>query len=520
MGAGLSLQGEGGGSLSSSRATLLLLTGVAFVASILCAQLLDGVPHVSDEVAYLQQAKLFASGARVGPAAASESMAMFPFIETREAFYGVFPPGWPALLSIGVLLGVPWLINPIIAAALPFLTWRLLSPHFKESTALLAAAAIAASPGVWILAGSHMSQTSVLAALLFAAGVATRPDERTGLLAAAGAACGYVILARPFDGVIFGGAILLFAAARNRSLNRLVALALPPMVACLLLLLDNQRITGSPLTFPVNAWFDHWVSDLPALPGCNALGFGEEIGCYETLGEHGHSPAKAAAIAAMSLQRFDRLLLGVPGASLLLLVGAWRLGRRSLLPIALSLLVVAAYALYWSPGLAYGARFWHPIYIAAPLLLAAALSGLPQRVAFGVVAGAALLGSTPLLKSLSSNYWCANGDLSAAMERIAPTNGVLFLRTEASAPSAWPELGVDEFLCDALTESTNGFHLNDPTGEGLTVRHALSSVEETEYYMSEIHPGEPAWLAVNPGLSGPLRLHELSDGEWRPLPLK
>ena len=68
----------------------------------------------------------------------------------------------------------------------------------------------------------------------------------------------------------------------------------------------------------MSVWYDAWQGR----PGCNGLGFGDDIGCAPTLGSFGHTPAKAISLGAEAWQRFDRLLLGVSGGSVLAAVGA------------------------------------------------------------------------------------------------------------------------------------------------------------------------------------------------------
>ncbi len=62
---------------------------------------LGDVAHVQDEVAYMLQAKTFASlelTSKIGlPRAAFDMW----FVDDRTTRHAIFPPGWPALLAIG-----------------------------------------------------------------------------------------------------------------------------------------------------------------------------------------------------------------------------------------------------------------------------------------------------------------------------------------------------------------------------------------------------------------------------------
>ena len=277
----------------------------AFVAQIPLA----GVPHVTDEVAYTLQARLFAAGQRVGPAADNASMWLMPFWSNEGPMFSPFPPGWPALLAVGEWAQLGAWVNPLIACFLPWVAYRIALATSDRRVARLAAVAMALSPGVLILAGSRMSHTSVLLGLGILAVTVLSPSPRRWLLGAAAAA--YVVLARPYDAALLAGPLLLYglpSARRDRSLAVWIGL---PGVAAGLILWDNMQLTGSPWSFPMSVWYDAWQGR----PGCNGLGFGDDIGCAPTLGSFGHTPAKAISLGAEAWQRFDRLLLGVREAA-------------------------------------------------------------------------------------------------------------------------------------------------------------------------------------------------------------
>ncbi|MBK9370206.1 MAG: hypothetical protein IPN01_28590 [Deltaproteobacteria bacterium] len=120
--------------------------------------------------------------------------------------YAVFPPGWPALLAVGEGVGLGAWVNPLLAMALPPLIWRLGQEWADEGTARLAAAIMACSPGLVLLAGSRMAHTSTLVALLLALVVVARGSDAAWVWGLGGLGLGYALLARPFDGVVLGGA--------------------------------------------------------------------------------------------------------------------------------------------------------------------------------------------------------------------------------------------------------------------------------------------------------------------------
>lgn len=482
----------------------LLIAALGALAFALAAWLalgpLGGVAHVSDEVAYTLQARLFAAGMRVGPPGDQPSMLLYPFWQTRPESSAVFPPGWPALLAVGVALGAPWLVNALLAAALPPLSFLLARAWDRPVVeARLAALVAALSPGVVMLAGSRMSHTSVLVALLGALVVAERREERAWAWVLGGLGLAYVVSARHLDAALLGGPLILLGLLRGG--RRAWSWVLLPGLATALVLFDNHQLTGSATTFPVNPWYDAWVADMDRPPGCNALGFGAERGCHLTLGSWGHSPAKAARFSLDALQQLDRHLLGLPGGLLLALVG-WVRTRRWLVPAVLLAGVVGGYALYWAPGQVFGARFYHPLYAVLPVFLGAAAGALPERLRAWlpalVLGCTSAVGLGRIAVDLRTPFWCGDGAAAAMLDEAGITEGVVLVRARGQREASWPWLGVEGFTCDPLLESGDLLQLSDPTRTqgGLQVRHAPPDAQ-IESYLDQEQPGAPAWLLLH-----------------------
>jgi len=503
----------------NDRRLLLALSVVAFgMAVALALGPLQGLAHVSDEVAYTLQAKLFAAGMRTGPPADEPSMMLYPFWQAAPRSYAVFPPGWPLLLALGVAVGLPWLVNALLAAALPPLTWLLARAWDRdEDEARLAATVAALSPGIVLLAGSRMPHTSVLVALLGAVVVVERRTDGARAWIAAALGLSYVVLARPFDALLLAGPLVLLGLWRSRGqLGRGVQAAwvLLPAAAAALVLLDNQHLTGHALSFPVGPWYDQWVADQGRPPGCNALGFGASHGCVPVFGSWGHSPQKAARIAGETLLLLDRFLLGLPGGLLVALVGALRV-RRLAVPAWLTAAVILGYALYWSPGNVFGARFYHPLYVFLPIWVAAGLSVLPAFLRGWVPAVllglGCLVGLGRAAVQLMGGYWCVDGRVAGLLSDAHIDQGVVFLQGGGTRTAGWPWLGRDELVCDPLLASGSAFQLDDPTRQqgGLQLRHSLSSIAEDQAFMARYHPGARAWLLVHDLSTDHYRLQEI-----------
>lgn len=491
------------------RSVALACMAAVCLAAATAAGPLEGIPHVTDEIVYTLQSRLYAAGMRTGPAADNASMLLFPFWQTAPSSFSVFPPGWPGLLSLGERLGLAWLVNPLILGSVPWLTWLLAKELTDEPQARLAAVIAALSPGLWVLGASRMAHTSVLVALMGLAVVTWRRHDPRWSWGLAGLGLGYVVLARPFDALLIGLPLCIAALTRTDDPLRRVALLVPPALAVGLLAADNLASTGSMTRFAVGPYYDAWVADSGRPPGCNQLGFSATIGCHPTLDSWGHDLGKAARIAGASMMRLDRLALGFPGGLLLALVGALCLGRKVLPLVGLTVVLIGGYALYWSPGMAYGARFYHPLYLGLPLLMAVGATRILPRAAWAVMA--IPLFSAPGISEGLRGYWCVDGALEREIDTAQIEEGVIFIDGKGSRPEAWPELGVEAFTCTPLLESGDAFHLLNPTDtrSGLQPRHALSERSSARAYMRQLHPGSSAWIGT----------HDIERDQWRLEPL-
>lgn len=470
---------------------------------------LQGMAHVSDEVAYTLQSRLFAAGLRTGPAFDVPSMLDYPFWIAGPEAHSPFPPGWPALLALGEGLGVPWLVNALLAGAVPLLVWGIAREWMGTRVAGIAAVAAGLSPQLALLGGSRMAHVSVVVALGAAGLVVLRRRDPSWAWLGAGAAIAYVATARPFDAALLGGPLLLAGLVWAPRHGARVLLLVPPVLGAALVLADNAALTGDALVFPMSAWLEAWVPGGPR-PGCNSLGFGAEIGCFDTFGERGHTPAKAIRIGVASLGRLDRLLLGIPGGLVLALIGWFKLRRAT--PFVVMALLVGGYALYWSPGLAYGARFYAPLLLLLPIGVAAVLGVLPRWFPHAALVTVALAGGSRLLPALADDYWCVGTGARQALEDAGVREGVVLLDARGTRDAAWPALGVPGLTCDPMLTAGSLFQDIDPvrpTG-GLQPRYILSDPAQVPAYRARFQPGVPAVVLH----------HDIPTSSWevRPLP--
>jgi hypothetical protein len=193
---------------------------IALAACLAIARyIFHGVPRIDDGIAALFQARIFARLRLTLPLPAVPG-----FFETFGVlgdqaglghWCGMYPPGWPLLLTPGVWLGAPWAVAPLLGALLIVSLVVLGRELFDETTGRTAGLLALGSPFVLVLSGLHLSHmpTALCSVwcLLACARLVRTADWRYGLLA--GLTWGMAFLCRPLTavvaGAVFGLCILL-----------------------------------------------------------------------------------------------------------------------------------------------------------------------------------------------------------------------------------------------------------------------------------------------------------------------
>ena len=111
----------------SPNTIILILCILAFATTAAVAYFaFERLPHLEDEVAYLFQARTMALGRLTVPSPEPKQAFWTPFVLDHQGQrFGKYPPGWPSILAAGVLAGLPWLVNPLLAALSLYLIYRL-----------------------------------------------------------------------------------------------------------------------------------------------------------------------------------------------------------------------------------------------------------------------------------------------------------------------------------------------------------------------------------------------------------
>lgn len=266
----------------------------------------DGIPHVTDAISHVFQAKILAAG-RWYAELPSCPLAFFQhhvMMTTDGKWFTKYSPGHPILLAAGLRMGEAAVFPISAQAALLIATYGTARRFFDEWVARAIALAMLFSPLSILLAGSLMSHTPFLAAFMMGcwAMAAALKSRATAWAMAAGFAFGWSFLIRPHEFLISAAAIACGALAARPAMIAAVLRVSVPMAAGFLPCLAIQA-----------AWNYHLYGRAWAL----GYGFTGDASLFpmfqSTFGLHeGFGWAEAFRLSIHRLVRFEQVLLGWP----------------------------------------------------------------------------------------------------------------------------------------------------------------------------------------------------------------
>jgi hypothetical protein len=364
--------------MTASNRTALFLSLFAIVAAFYISNnVYERLPHLEDEWAYIWQAKLITHGQIAIQSPPYPGKVFIPFVVDYNGMrFGKYPPGWPVVLSFGVLIGLKEMVNPLLAGLGVWLTFRLGKKLFTPRLALLAAFLTVTSPFYLINSGSFLSHswTYVLSAAFALAWLDTfvyKPPDipRWLTISVAGLCLGAMVLTRPITAVgvalpfFIHGLILLIRGDKATRLAVLyigiIGLAIGSMF-----LLWQYGVTGDFRTNPYTLWWDY-----------DQIGFGPGHGVVPG----GHTPYIGWLNTKSSLDNGWKDMLGWFQYSWILLpFGYWSIRKNgpALLTGSVFWSLVLVYMAYWVGAYVYGPRYYYEGFYSMTLVTAAGIGWL------------------------------------------------------------------------------------------------------------------------------------------------
>ncbi len=320
-------------------------------------------PHITDEVVYLYQARFLASGHITLPAPPVPEAFEVDLMESKSGVWYPAPPfGWPALLAAGVFIGLPWIVNPLLAGINVLLSYHLVRRLYDEHIARLCVALLCVSPWFAFMGMNFMTHQATMFLALSAALSLTLAIERKSYWAViAGISTGYLSLIRPVDGLLIGSLLGLRALGvgiRRLSLFRIILFGVTTIVVGSTVFWYNKTLTGNPMLYPINEYNDTRYGH-----NANAYGFGPDRGMGWGIDPNrGHSPVDGLINAALNTSSIQTDLFGWSCGSILPLALFFFTGlprKNDWYMIAVLVAVFGYYFFYYfSGGPDFGARYW------------------------------------------------------------------------------------------------------------------------------------------------------------------
>lgn len=288
---------------AAERARVVAVGGAAFAAvaaALVAAFAFRYAEFTDDERTYLFEARALLDGSITSIAPEPREVFRSHFLVSvgADRWAGIFPPGQPALLALGLLVGHAPLTQYLCAAAAVWVTARAVEEEYGAPSSVVAAVLLATSPALIFVAGTLHNIIPVIlcVALVLRHTAKLARGEPAAHGAIVGAVSGLAFLVRPLDGVLLAvwAALALVLTRRFRALLFAAAAGLPFLA---IQLLTYRAISGHLLVSPYRVWFDReW-------PMARLFGFGP------TAWGHVHTPRMAfektfAALARVSLWAF------------------------------------------------------------------------------------------------------------------------------------------------------------------------------------------------------------------------
>ncbi len=339
----------------------------AFILYAIIARVVfSGKPLLIDEVVQLFQARIYMAGHLWLPVAAHrEFFSILHVVDTGDKVYSQFPPGGPAMLTLGELAHAPWLVGPICGAVSVALFARLVKltdPDASPAFHLGATVLFALTPFGAFMFGSHMNHATTLMWLLVAtlgmAEVARSDRPRAGWAFANGIGLGAAAAIRPLDAFAFAlpAAIwlLLLAWRDKRRWVDAVASGIGVAIPFCAMMWVNAQTTGSPLLFGYEVLW----------------GKAHGLGFHTAPWGATHTPARGLELISLYVTRLQTYLFETPFPAMLPVIAALALTKRlSALDrylLTSATLLGALYFAYWHDGFFLGPRFvfpWLPVLV-------------------------------------------------------------------------------------------------------------------------------------------------------------
>ena len=443
------------------------------------------IPHIQDSLDQVFHAKILAMGKLTVPSHKYKEFFDFTHMINNGKWYSEYPPGHILAMLVGVIIGMPWIINPLLGSLSVVIFYFIGKEVYDERVGRLASLLGLLSPFIIFMSSEFMSHASALLWLslfiLFFAKTVQRKRIYHPLVA--GGALGMAVLGRPMTvlgmGIPFAiYALVLLVRHFREYVFRFSVMFLVVLAFVGVLLLFNYMTNGDPFLFGYVVLHGKGHN-----PGFGHSGWGEP-----------HTPSKGLRQNLNNLNALNKYLFEWPVPCLFfafLLFATGKQNKWDYLFISSFWLLSVAYFFYWFQDWCFGPRFMYEASVLMILLTARSFLNAPVLVneTLGLDATPSrvkgFLGMTvmvlflvgfasnirPLVKLYSTSYWGVNNSVLEAVKNRHIKNAVVF---------------VHSYYGSVLPA-------NSPTFDGDVIY--VRDLGEKNHLMMEYYPGRKYYLA-------------------------
>jgi hypothetical protein len=323
---------------------------------------LGGAPRIIDATTYLLEARSFAAGSFSfpvpEPTAAFRGRFLIHTAADAQRLAGIFPPGYPMILALGVLVGSYKVVGPLLAGGLVLMTYKLTFSVTRRTRDALVAATLSA---LCACLRYHCAETmshgwaALLSVTAIWAAVELMRGNSKKLAFLLGVSLGMLLATRQLTGLLLLGSLGFALGLQKR--RPLLGFAVPVVAGLvpgvLLLLAHQYALTGDAFLSPQLRYYA--LADGPA--HCFRLGLGS--GCHyehaDVVAQQGGQGLTLKWAGLNTLHRFHFHLMDVANFEPLILAGLFIAykgrKRRNLWPLLIALLVIpTGYSLFYFAG--------------------------------------------------------------------------------------------------------------------------------------------------------------------------
>jgi hypothetical protein len=417
---------------------------LAFAAANLSSYFIfEHIPHIQDSIGQVFHGKIFAIGKLTVPSHKYREFFDFTHMINDGKWYSEYPPAHSFLMMFGVMLDMPWIINPLMGS-LSIITFYFVGKEiYDERTGRLAALLGLFSPFIIFMSSEFMSHGSALLFIslfvLFFARTIKRGKFYHPLIS--GSSLGMALNGRPMTALAICVpfaiySVVLLIKGFGKYILRLSVIFITVSAFVGILLLFNYLTTGDPLLFGYVVKHGEGHK-----PGFGHSGWGQP-----------HTPSKGLRQNLNNLNALNKYLFEWPIPCLFfafLLFASMTRDKWDHLLMSSFWALSIAYFFYWFQDWCFGPRFMYESSVMAILLTSRGILRTPALVndTFGLktppnriraAVGAAVIICTliglsfnirPLVKVYSSDYWRVNASVFKAVKKSKIENAIVFVRS-------------------------------------------------------------------------------------------